>query len=46
VGDNQVLLQSIKGSPYYKTFGDRAVVWENKLADLVAFFNLIRFAIT
>ena len=34
VGDNQVLLQSIKGSPYYKAFGDRAVVWERKLADL------------
>ena len=34
VGDNQVLLQSIKGSPYYNAFGDRAVVWEKKLSDL------------
>ena len=34
VGDNQVLLQSIKGSPYYNSFGDRAVVWERKLSDL------------
>ena len=34
VGDNQVLLQSIKGSPYYNAFGDRAVVWERKLSDL------------
>ena len=34
VGDNQVLLQSIKGSPYYNAFGDRAAVWETKLADL------------
>ena len=34
VGDNQVLLQSIKGSPYYNAFGDRAAVWERKLTDL------------
>ena len=34
VGDNQVLLQSIKGSPYYNAFGDRATVWERKLTDL------------
>jgi dynein heavy chain 2 len=34
VGDNQVLLQSIKGSPYYSNFGDRALVWEKKLSDL------------
>ena len=34
VGDNQVLLQSIKGSSYYDAFGDRAVVWERKLTDL------------
>ena len=34
VGDNQVLLQSIKGSPYFNNFGDRAVMWERKLTDL------------
>ena len=34
VGDNQVLLQSIKGSPYYDAFGERAVVWERKLTGL------------
>lgn len=34
VGDNQVLLQSIKGSPYFSTFGERAVSWERKLSDL------------
>ena len=34
VGDNQVLLQSIKGSAYYASFGDRATVWETKLTDL------------
>ena len=44
MGDNQVLLQSIKGSPYYKTFGDRAVVWENKLADLDEILNNLNVA--
>ena len=34
VGDNQVLLQSIKGSPYFSSFGERAVIWERKLTDL------------
>lgn len=34
VGDNQSLLQSLKDSPYYKNFADRASVWETKLADL------------
>jgi hypothetical protein len=29
-----VLLQSIKTSPYFKSFGDRASGWESKLADL------------
>ena len=39
-----MLLQSIKGSPYYKTFGDRAVVWENKLADLDEILNNLNVA--
>lgn len=34
VGDNQCLLQSLKDSPYYKSFEDKAGVWETKLADL------------
>ena len=29
-----MLLQSIKGSAYYSSFGDRATIWETKLADL------------
>jgi dynein heavy chain 2 len=31
VGDNQSLLQSLKDSPYFKHFADRAAVWEQKL---------------
>ncbi|KAK6172722.1 hypothetical protein SNE40_016326 [Patella caerulea] len=34
VGDNQCLLQSLKDSPYYKSFEDKASVWEQRLADL------------
>ncbi|XP_013392185.1 cytoplasmic dynein 2 heavy chain 1, partial [Lingula anatina] len=34
VGDNQCLLQSLKDSPYYKSFEDKATVWETRLADL------------
>ncbi|XP_022324921.2 cytoplasmic dynein 2 heavy chain 1-like isoform X2 [Crassostrea virginica] len=34
VGDNQALLQSLKDSPYYKSFEDKASVWEQRLADL------------
>ncbi|KAJ3330553.1 Cytoplasmic dynein 2 heavy chain 1, partial [Blyttiomyces sp. JEL0837] len=34
VGDNQSLLQSLKDSPYYKSFTDKARLWEQKLADL------------
>ena len=34
MGDNQCLLQSLKDSPYYKSFEDKAGVWETKLADL------------
>ncbi|KAI8896032.1 dynein heavy chain and region D6 of dynein motor-domain-containing protein [Globomyces pollinis-pini] len=33
VGDNQSLLQSLKDSPYYKNFVDKASVWEQKLAE-------------
>lgn len=31
VGDNQCLLQSIKNSPNYAEFIDRATLWEKKL---------------
>ena len=34
VGDNQCLLQSLKDSPYYKLFEDKAGIWEQRLADL------------
>ena len=44
VGDNQVLLQSIKGSPYYNSFGDRATVWETKLTDLDEILNSLNAA--
>ncbi|KAJ3052006.1 Cytoplasmic dynein 2 heavy chain 1 [Rhizophlyctis rosea] len=34
VGDNQSLLQSLKESPYFKHFADKATIWEKKLVDL------------
>jgi len=34
VGDNQCLLQSLKDSPYYQGFIDKATIWETRLADL------------
>ncbi|XP_075248310.1 cytoplasmic dynein 2 heavy chain 1-like [Convolutriloba macropyga] len=34
VGDNQCLLQSLKDSPYYAAFEDKAKVWETRLADI------------
>ncbi|KAG1684369.1 Cytoplasmic dynein 2 heavy chain 1 [Nymphon striatum] len=34
VGDNQCLLQSLKDTPYYQNFVDRASIWETRLADL------------
>ena len=34
VGDLQCLLQSLKDSPYYQAFLDRAGIWERRLADL------------
>lgn len=34
VGDNQSLLQSLKDSPYYQGFVDKASLWETRLADL------------
>ncbi|XP_069679211.1 cytoplasmic dynein 2 heavy chain 1 isoform X2 [Periplaneta americana] len=39
VGDNQCLLQSIKNSPNYKSFSDRASIWETRLADLDAYLR-------
>jgi dynein heavy chain 2 len=33
VGDNQSLLQSLKDSPFYKNFHDKASSWETKLAE-------------
>lgn len=34
VNDNQALLQSLKDSPYYSLFVDKAGIWETRLADL------------
>lgn len=34
VGDHQCLLQSLKDSPYYRGFEDKAKLWEGKLANL------------
>lgn len=34
VGDNQCLLQSLKDSPYYDLFLDKANIWETRLSDL------------
>ncbi|CAG0920502.1 unnamed protein product, partial [Notodromas monacha] len=34
VGDHQMVLQSVKDSPYYDAFSGRANEWETKLADL------------
>ncbi|XP_047126593.1 cytoplasmic dynein 2 heavy chain 1 isoform X1 [Hydra vulgaris] len=34
VGDNQCLLQSLKDSPYYQGFADKASLWETRLIDL------------
>ncbi|RDD40688.1 Cytoplasmic dynein 2 heavy chain 1 [Trichoplax sp. H2] len=34
VGDNQSLLQSLKDSPYYRGFEDKATIWESRFADL------------
>ncbi|XP_063237932.1 cytoplasmic dynein 2 heavy chain 1 [Bacillus rossius redtenbacheri] len=39
VGDNQCLLQSIKNSPNYNNFVDRASIWESRLADLDEFLH-------
>lgn len=41
VGDNQRLLQSLKDSPYYPAFGDKATIWETKLALLNAYLELL-----
>ena len=37
MGDNQCLLQSLKDSPYYAAFEDKAKIWETRLADLDEF---------
>lgn len=34
VGDNQCLLQSLKDSPYFEGFADKATLWESRLAEL------------
>ncbi|XP_068612804.1 cytoplasmic dynein 2 heavy chain 1 isoform X2 [Brachionichthys hirsutus] len=34
VGDNRCLLQSLKDSPYYRSFRDKVGLWEVRLSDL------------
>ena len=34
VGDHQCLLQSLKDSPYFSGFADKATLWESRLAEL------------
>lgn len=34
VGDHQCLLQSLKDSPYFAGFADKAALWEGRLAEL------------
>ena len=34
VGDNQCLLQSLKDSPYFEGYADKASIWETRLAEL------------
>ncbi len=34
VGDNQCLLQSLKDSPYFESYADKASIWETRLAEL------------
>ena len=34
VGDNRALLQSLKDSPFFHRFADKALLWEVKLSDL------------
>ncbi|XP_041850617.1 cytoplasmic dynein 2 heavy chain 1 [Melanotaenia boesemani] len=34
VGDNHCLLQSLKDSPYYRSFQDKVSLWEVRLSDL------------
>ncbi|XP_047109239.1 cytoplasmic dynein 2 heavy chain 1 [Schistocerca piceifrons] len=39
IGDNQCLLQSIKNSPNYSSFTDRASIWERRLTELDEYLN-------
>ena len=41
VGDNQRLLQSLKDSPYFGAFADKATIWEGKLATLTEELELL-----
>ncbi len=41
VGDNQRLLQSLKDSPYFPAFADKASIWELKLASLTEMLELL-----
>ncbi len=41
VGDHQCLLQSLKDSPYYSGFEEKASSWESKLVELDELLRLI-----
>eukprot|EP00051_Salpingoeca_urceolata_P021875 m.349048 g.349048 ORF g.349048 m.349048 type:complete len:4259 (-) comp19881_c0_seq4:199-12975(-) len=42
VGDNQSLLQSLKDSPFYGNFADKASLWETRLADLDEYLSVLK----
>ena len=41
VGDNQCLLSSLRDSPYYSAFSDKAESWESKLMELDQLLHLL-----
>ncbi|EGD76743.1 dynein heavy chain isotype 1B [Salpingoeca rosetta] len=42
LGDNQSLLSSLKDSPYYPAFADKAGLWEQKLAELTEVLDRLK----
>ena len=42
IGDNRSLLQSLKDSPFFGGFIDKATLWEKKLSDLDHFLSLLQ----
>eukprot|EP00049_Salpingoeca_infusionum_P001770 m.50835 g.50835 ORF g.50835 m.50835 type:complete len:4155 (+) comp11193_c0_seq1:125-12589(+) len=42
LGDNQSLLSSLKDSPYFPPFADKAALWEGKLSELDQVLDLVK----